>query len=47
MAEKIRRDYPDRFIYAKIWGKSAKFTGQNVGLEHELKDQDIVELHLK
>jgi len=47
MAEKIRKDFPDRFIKARIWGPSAKFAGQMVGLEHILKDKDTVELYLK
>lgn len=47
MAGKIRKDYPARFLFAKVWGKSAKFSGQTVGMEHILKDKDIVELHLK
>jgi len=47
IAEKIRKDFPDRFIKAKIWGKSAKFPGQTVGIEHVLVDKDIVELYIK
>lgn len=47
MAEKIRKDYPDRLLSAKVWGKSAKFAGQNAGLDHVLEDKDIIELHLK
>ncbi len=47
MAEKIHKDYPKRFIKAKIWGKSAKFDGQIVGIEHKLEDKDIVELYIK
>lgn len=47
LARKIRKDYPDRFLFAKIWGKGAKFAGQSVGIEYKLHDQDIVELHLK
>ena len=46
-AEKIREDYIMRFLYAKVWGLSARFPGQKVGIGHELKDRDIVELHLK
>lgn len=47
MALKIRKDYPERLLFAKVWGKSAKFPGQSVGLEHKLEDKDIIELHLK
>ena len=47
LAEKIRKDYPERFLKAKIWGKSAKFDGQIVGITHILKDKDIIELYLK
>ncbi len=47
MAQKIRNDYPDRLISAKVWGNSAKFPGQVVGSEHKLEDKDIVELYLK
>lgn len=35
------------FKYARIWGPSSKFsTGQMVGLNHQLCDEDIVEIHL-
>jgi len=47
LAQKIRNDYPDRFLKAKVWGKSAKFAGQVVGISHVLKDKDILELYLK
>ncbi|MBU1204043.1 MAG: 50S ribosome-binding GTPase [Nanoarchaeota archaeon] len=30
--------------YARIWGPSAKFDGQQVGMEHILEDGDVVEL---
>lgn len=46
MASKIHKDFLRKFKFAKVWGTSAKFPGQIVGLEHELKDKDIVELHL-
>jgi len=47
LAEKIRKDFPERFIKAIVWGSSAKFPGQTVGLEHKLQDKDIVELYVK
>jgi hypothetical protein len=47
MAEKIRKDFPDRFIKAKVWGSSAKFDGQTVGIEHVLKDKDVVEMYIR
>jgi hypothetical protein len=47
LGEKIRKDFPERIISAKVWGKSAKFPGQTVGTEHVLHDGDVVELYLK
>ena len=47
LAAIIHKDFYKKFRYARIWGKSAKHDGQTVGLEHKLKDQDIVEFHLK
>lgn len=47
LAEHVHKDFIKNFRFARIWGKSAKFEGQSVGLNHKLKDDDIVELHLK
>ena len=47
LAEKIRKDYSKRFLKARVWGKSAKFDGQIVGISHILKDKDVLELYLK
>lgn len=47
VAKKIHKDFVKKFKYAKIWGPSAKFDAQQVGLEHELKDKDIVEIFIK
>ncbi|MBI4181590.1 MAG: GTP-binding protein [Candidatus Aenigmarchaeota archaeon] len=33
------------FAFAKIWGPSARFPGQKVGLEHAMRDGDTVEIH--
>lgn len=46
-ATRIHKDFIKRFRYAKVWGKGAKFEGQQVGLDHVLKDGDRVELFEK
>lgn len=38
----IHRTFRRRFRYANVWGDSAKFPGQTVGLRHELADQDVL-----
>lgn len=38
----IHRDFRRKFRYANVWGGSAKFPGQMVGLDHELADRDIL-----
>ncbi len=43
-AKIIHKDFVKKFRYAKIWGPSAKFKGQQVGLDHKLKDNDIIEI---
>jgi small GTP-binding protein len=35
----------EHFHFAKIWGESAKFAGQQVGSGHVLSDGDIIQLH--
>ncbi|MGH9921693.1 MAG: TGS domain-containing protein, partial [Nitrososphaerales archaeon] len=32
----------DDFRYAMVWGKSVKFGGQKVGMNHHLIDEDIL-----
>ena len=45
---KLHKDFVDKFKFAKIWGKSAKFDGQKFPkLEHKLFNGDIVELRMK
>ncbi len=39
---KIHRDLERNFRYALVWGPSAKFPGQRVGLDHRLKDGDVI-----
>lgn len=47
MAKKIHKDFIKKFRFARVWGKSAKFPEQMVGLEHVLKDKDIIEFHMR
>jgi len=44
VAKIIHSRFYDQFKQAKIYGPSAKFDGQSVGLNHVLKDGDIVEI---
>ena len=44
VCKKLHRDLERKFRYANVWGKSAKFAGQTVGLDHQLQDEDIVTL---
>ena len=47
LCEKLHKDFVKNFKFARIWGKSAKFAGQQVvNLDHELKDGDVVEVRL-
>lgn len=44
VAEKLGSNFVKNFRFAKIWGSSMKFDGQRAGIEHELQDQDIVQI---
>ena len=43
LAEKILKGFSAKVKETKIWGPSSKFAGQKVGLNHILKDLDVVE----
>ena len=47
IALNIHKDFIRKFKFARVWGSSVKFNGSQVSLNHILKDEDIVELHLK
>jgi small GTP-binding protein len=46
VCKKLHKDFVRRFRFAKVWGRSAKFGGQQLGMSHQLQDEDIVEIHL-
>lgn len=43
VAEKILKGFSSRIKETRIWGPSSKYPGQVVGLNHTLKDLDVVE----
>lgn len=45
--QKLHRSFEGRFRFARISGPSAKFDDQKVGLDHVLKDEDILTLVLR
>lgn len=48
ICERIHRDFVKKFRFARIWGKSAKFPGQQFkNLEKHLEDGDIIEIHVR
>ncbi len=47
VCQHIHRDFIKKFRFARIWGSSAKFPGQQIrNLDKELKDETIVEVHV-
>ncbi|MHA2281905.1 MAG: GTPase [Promethearchaeota archaeon] len=47
IAAKIHKDFIKLFRYAKVWGSSVDFPGQQVGMDHKLMDTDVVEIIIK
>ena len=47
VCEVIHRDFRNNFRYAMVWGKSSKFPGQTVGLDHVVEDEDILTIIVK
>jgi ribosome-interacting GTPase 1 len=42
VCNKIHRNMAKNFRYGLVWGTSAKFAGQKVGLDHKLADEDVL-----
>jgi len=47
ICDKLHRDFVKKFKFCRVWGKSAKFPGQRLMLTHKMKDNDILEIHLR
>lgn len=46
VARQVHKDFAHEFRFARIWGSDV-FDGQQVGPDHVLHDQDIIEIHVK
>jgi ribosome-interacting GTPase 1 len=44
VAHTVHHELASRLRGARVWGPSARFAGQRVGVMHELEDGDAVEL---
>ncbi len=42
VCERLHGELKSNFRYAQIWGSSARFSGQRVGLGHRLRDGDVL-----
>jgi len=47
VAEKILKGFASKVRETRIWGPSSKYPGQVVGLQHEVKDSDVVEFRTR
>jgi ribosome-interacting GTPase 1 len=47
VCDALHRDFRGKFRYAVVSGPSAKFDNKIVGIEHKLRDQDILTLVLR
>ncbi len=46
VCKSLHKNFVKNFKFARVWGESAKFEGQKLMLDHELEDEDVVELHI-
>jgi ribosome-interacting GTPase 1 len=42
VCNKLHRKMKKEFRYALVWGKSVKYDGQRVGIDHILQDEDVL-----
>ncbi len=47
VCKKLHSDFLENFRYARVWGPTAKFPKQQVGLDHELAEGDTVRIITK
>lgn len=47
VAYRVHKAFVARFRFSRIYGPSARFDGQMVGLDHRLLDGDVVEIHIE
>lgn len=45
VAQQVHRGMAAELRFARVWGKSAEFEGQQVSAAHVVADRDVVELH--
>jgi ribosome-interacting GTPase 1 len=45
VAQQVHRGMAAELKFARVWGESAEFEGQQVSAAHAVKDRDVVELH--
>jgi small GTP-binding protein len=47
VCDKLHREFRAKFRYAQVWGTSAKFPGQTVGIDHTLIDGDVLSIIMR
>jgi hypothetical protein len=45
VAQQVHRGMAAELRFARVWGRSAEFEGQQVSAAHVVRDRDVVELH--
>lgn len=45
VVKEVHKEFLKHFRFARVWGKSVKFPGAQVGLDHEMKDGDIIQIY--